>query len=405
MNIQLEKLSDCKRLINIEVTEEEVNGELEGAFREVGRVVRVPGFRKGKVPRAILEARFGETIEEDAFRKVVENSYGAALKEKNVSPLTPPQVDVDKDSFKRDKPFKFKVTVEVAPDIDLPEYKGLELVRESIDITDEMVEKVLEQKQQEQTKLIPVDDRPALKGDFVILEGESSLEGDRLQSFRGELIKLGGGSLPNEVEEKLVGVYPGQTKEIEFATPEGKKALYKLSVKEIKERRLLVINDGAGAGGSFENLDELRADIRKKLSSLAEREVRDSLERQAMRELIEKSNFDAPPALTSSHLKHLKAVSGAVAGEGQKVDDEKLTSIAEEQVKGILIIEEIAKREGIAVTDKNEDLRFKIKREKVFELLVSKATMKDKERAHILGPDEVDLIPAKNRGLVFPGRR
>ncbi len=407
LNIQLEKLSGCKRLINIEVAEEEVNGELESAFREAGRIIRIPGFRKGKVPRAILEARFRETIEEDAFRKVIENSYAAALKEKNISPLAPPQVDVDRDSFKRNKPFKFKVTVEVAPDIDLPDYKGLELERERLDITDEIVEKVLEQKRQEQSKLIPVNDRPALRGDFVILEGESSLEGQRLQSFNGEIIKLGDGSLPKEVEEKLVGAYPGQTSEIEFTTPEQKKVLYRLSVKEIKERRLLVIDDKAGAGGSnpFENLDEIRADIRKKLSLIAGKEEERRLEEQAMGELVEKSNFDAPPALVSQQLKHLKAVSEAIAVEGQKADDEKLASIAEEQVKGILIIEEIARREGIAVTDKNEDLRFKIKREKVFELLFSNAVIKDKERAHILSPDEVDLIPAKNRGSIFPGRR
>ena len=388
------------------------------------------GFRPGKVPLPILRKRFGEVAATEALKKIVAVSYEKVLKEKNILALGDPDVKVGESLPEEKNPFSFQVTVEVWPEVKVENYKGLTIEREKIEIRDEEVEEVLRMRQEENAEFLPVEGRPVKDDDWVVIDFRSFLDGSPFQNGEGSLFRLGLGAFPKEVEDVLIGSLPETEEEREIEVPlpgqgsPARKILYRIKLRGIKERRLLIVDDEFARDlGEFNNIAELRADIRKKLENRAREEEEGKLRSKIVELLVEKNEMEIPSYLVEEQLKYLMLVSQAElssSGEGEKKSElrEKLRPLAVTQVKSSLILEEIARRENLTVTEeeikkevegtralsakgKREDLAYRIKRRKVLDFLISRAEIKEKKKSLVLTPDQVRMLmpqEEKSRG-------
>ncbi|NOX96737.1 MAG: trigger factor [Nitrospirae bacterium] len=427
MKIEIEKLPECKQQFKIEVSAEEVDRQFEITYKELGRETRVDGFRQGKVPLPILKKRFREVAASEALKKIVSVAYTEAVKEKNIFPLGDPDVKVGEELPEEKKPFSFQVTIETWPDVKVKKYKGLSLERERIEISNEEIEAVLEMKREENADFLPVEGRPVQKDDWVVIDVKSFLDEKPFQSAEGYLFRLGSGVFPPEFEEKLIGKLPeaDEEQEIEVPLPEGKssaKLLYRVKLKGIKERRLLIVDDEFARDlGEFNSLAELREDIKNKLEARAREEEEGKLQGEAVDLLIKENEMELPSRLVEEQLDHLMLVSRASdEEEGKNELREKLRPLAIKQVKSSLILEEISRRENIVATEEEikkeaeeskisltkenrEDLAHRIKRRKTLDFLINQAEVKEKEKPLVLTPDQVRMLMPQEKKFRKPG--
>jgi len=432
MKIDVEKLPECKQRFKIEIPSEEVDRQFEATYKKLGKESRVDGFRPGKVPLPILRKRFREVVATEALKKIVSVGYSGAMKEKNILPLGDPDVKVGEVLPEEKKPFSFQVTVETWPEVKVKEYKGLSLERERIEISNEEIEAILEMKREENADFLSVEGRPVQKDDWVVIDVKSFLDEKPFQSAEGYLFRLGSGAFPPEFEERLIGKLPeaDEEQEIEVPLPEGKspakKLLYRVKLKGIKERRLLIVDDEFARDlGEFNSLEELREDIRNKLEVRAREEEEGKLQGEAVDLLIKENDMELPSRLIEEQLDHLMLLSRTEVAssdeeKGKSELREKLRPLAIKQVKSSLILEEISRRENIVATEEEikkeaeeskisltkeenrEDLDHRIKRRKTLDFLISRAEVKEKEKSLVLTPDQVRMLMPRERKFRKP---
>ena len=439
MKVDLKKLPDCKRLLEIELSAEEVAPYFEFAYKELGKEAEVPGFRRGKVPFDILKKRFSGAAAKRAFENIILNVYAAAVREKSIVPVADPAIDTAGKLPCEGEAFRFKATIEVWPEVKIDDYKGIVVEKEDFKISEEDVDAVLEMEQQKNADFIPIKERPARKDDWLLIDFESSINGSSLQSRKDFLFRLGSNTFPAAVEDSLIGCREGERKEIEVSDDssetnrsptEKKKILYQISLKGVREKRRIVVDDAfARKVGGFDSLSELRRDIQRRLEERAEREVQLRAESRLMDELVKKAEIEALPAsLVEGQLEHLMFISQIDAeSSGAEKDSEELKQrfrlVAERQVRTVLILDEIAQRENIAVTDEEvekelarkkkkteeerENLRPVIRRRNAVDFLMEHAEIRKKESSVILTPDQASsVVPEKKGGdshRVSPG--
>ena len=432
MKVEVEKLPDCKQRLKIEVPQEEVDRQLEAIYRELGKKSRVDGFRPGKVPLSILRRHFREVAIAEATKKIVARAYSEAVKEKGILPLNDPEVEIGDAIPEEKKPFSFQVTVETWPEVKVEGYKGLSLERERIEISNEEIETVLKMKQEENAHFLPVENRPVKEDDWVMVDFKISLDENPFQSAEGHLFRLGLGVFPREVEEKLIGKLPdsGEELEVEVGLPGEKsstKTLYRVKLRGIKERRLLTVDDEFARDlGDFASLAELREDIRKKLENGVREEEKGKLRDEIVNILVKENEVEAPPRLIEEQFNYLMSISrtgliGAAAGEKEESKlREKLRPLAIKQVKSSLILEEIARRENIVVSEeeikkeaagsqapltkeRREDFAHRIKRKNTLDFLINQAEVQEKEKSLVLTPDQVRMLMPREKKFREPG--
>lgn len=432
MKVEVEKLPDCKQRIKIEVPQEEVDRQFEVTYKELGKNSRLDGFRRGKVPLLILRRRFGEAAATEALKKIVALAYPEAMKEKNILPLGDPDIEVGKSLPEEKKPFSFQVSVETWPEVKAENYKGLSLEREKIEISEEEIEAVLEMRREENADFLPVEGRPLQAGDWVVVDVKSFLDEKPFQNAEAYLFRMGSGVFPPEVEEKLIGTLPetGEEKEIEVPLPEEKSAerkiLYRIKVRGIKERRLLIVDDEFARDlGDFNSLAEMREDIRKKLEVRLKEEGERKLRDGIVDILVEKNALEIPSLLVKEQIDHLMLISRVELGssneeKGKSELREKLRPLAVKQVKASLLLEDISRRENIVVTDEDiekeaekdkrpltkenrEELSHRIKRVKALDFLISQAEIKEKDKPLVLTPDQVRMLMPPEKQFRKPG--
>jgi len=433
MKVDLKKLPDCKRLLEIELSAEEVAPYFEFAYKELGKQAVVPGFRQGKVPFDILKERFSERATKRALETIILGAYLNALKEKQIVPVVDPAIDTAGKLPCEGETFRFKATIEVRPEVKIDDYKRVVVEKEDFKISEEDVDAVLEMEQQKNADFIPIKERPARKDDWVLIDFESSINGSSLQSRKDFLFQIGSNTFPAAVEDSLIGCREGERKEIEASDDsseanrdpsEKKKIIYQISLKGIREKRRILVDDAfARKVGGFDSLSELRRDIQKRLEERAERDVQLRAENRLIDELVKRAEIGALPAsLVEGQLNHLMFISqiGAESSGAEKHYEElkqKFRPMAEQQVKTILILDEIARRESITVTDeeveeelvkkksggrdteeKRENLRFAIVRKNTLDFLMKHAEIRKKEFSSIVTPDQASsVVPGKKR--------
>ena len=407
--------------IRVELEPEEVNKYFNDSVRKLARTAQISGFRKGKVPGHILEMKLGKSLQAEVLEKICRDSYPKACDEKELFPISEPDLDTGKELPYRSKPYGFTFTVETKPKVSVDGYKGMELEREKVEITDELVEAALQYEREKHAEFLPVTGRSAMKGDWILLDGECLLDGKMIQDLPDYRVEIGSGNIQREIDEVLAGCAAGDEKEVNSTGEKGEQITYKLRIKAVEERRLLVVDDEFARDiGEFKNLEELRNDIRKKLKAAAEVRVEQNLRIQVREKLAGMVDAKLPPKLVEKQKEHVKRISKALLrGEDTGSDDEKLKNIAETQLKEQLAIEDIIRKENITVTDEemekavaemeasgrkgeeenSDDLRWRLQKKKTIDFLLSNAKIGDKGERLIITPEEARLVEERESVL------
>lgn len=381
MKATVEKLENDRVKLEIEVEPERLETALDRAYRKVVRNVTVPGFRKGRVPRPVLERMYGvEVLYEDALDELVPEAYEAAVSENELEPIDQPEIDVIE--LEAGKPFRFSALVQVKPEVQLGEYKGVPVTRKKRIVTEAMIDEVLENYRETQAQLVEADRDVVENGDFIRIDFEGFKDGVPFQGGAAKdfVLHIGSGRMIEGFEEQLIGVKVGETVEISVTFPEeyhakelaGQPAVFKVTVHDIKVRELPELDDEFAKDVSDkETLAELREEIRenleKELARRADAEMRDEL----VKAVADRCEVDIPHVLVHRHshsMAHdfLNDLMMRGINPQEYLDSNNLTfedleeqfePEGEQRAKYALVLEAVGKAEGIEVTDEDVDAR------------------------------------------------
>jgi trigger factor len=377
MTANVTKLEENKVRLDIEVAPETVRRGVEAKIKELGRQVRVPGFRPGKAPRRVIEYRLGrDYIYMEALQDQLPGWYSQAVVETDVRPIDQPEIHFD-DPLDEEQGFKFSATVEVRPEAALGDYKGVEVPRREVEISDEDVEEQIEELRGQFATLAAVEERPAQEGDFVILDfrGER-LAGGPVEGAEAEdyMLEIGRGELLPDFEENIVGMEVGGRKQFGVTFPmdyaeeslRGESVLFNVHVKEIKERDLPPLDDEfVKEASEFETLDELRAAVREQLEAAAEQRVDGEFRGRVLDVVVEGAEVEVPQVMLHEKAHEMVgsfersiAAQGMdpkqyyqLAGTNQAEFEERVSPDAEDTVKKELVLDAVAAAEGIVADD------------------------------------------------------
>jgi trigger factor len=370
-----EKIEKNVGVLDVEIDAEQVSVALDKAFRKVVQKVNVPGFRKGKVPRGIFEARFGiESLYQDAIDILLPDAYTNAVEQAGIEPIDRPNVDVEQ--FGKGKPFKFKAKVTVKPEVKLGDYKNLEVPAEEITITDEEIAAELERLQQRNAELVVIDEGPAQLGDQTSIDFDGFLDGVPFEGGKGERysLELGSGSFIPGFEEQVVGLNIAEEKDINVTFPEnyqaenlaGKPVVFKVKLHEIKRKNLPALDDEFAKDVSeFDTLDEYKADLASKLKERKTKDAEIARETAIVDKATEAAELEVPQVMVDSEIEHMmKDFENRLRQQGMNLElyfqfsgqDEaalkaQMQGDAEKRVRNNLVLEEIAKAENLEVSD------------------------------------------------------
>ena len=356
--------------IEVTIPADTIVSELEKFYLDLKKSIKINGFRPGKVPRAVLERFYKKEIETEVVSKLINETYESAVKEKNLFPVAPPIIDNPK--FEPKKDFTYTARVEVAPTIELKgDYIGLEVEQEKLEVSEEDVDKYLEEIRAYHAQLkVAEEERSIRSGDFVVIDFSGIIDG---QSFKGgkvqdRLIEIKPESFLPGFTNQLIGLRPGVSREIIVTLPEdyeqkeiaGKTITFDVSIKEIKEKITPLLDDNfARDVGEFETLTALKVHLKKELTHREEERIRNTLYTNLLQKILENNPFEVPPSLVEKQTEYLIfQARSKMTRQGVKIDSSTMINrelkeayrpIASFQIKRSFLLADIAKREGIEV--------------------------------------------------------
>ncbi|MBO9598853.1 MAG: trigger factor [Cohnella sp.] len=375
MKANWEKIEKNIGVLDVEVDAEQVAAALDKAFRKVVQKVNVPGFRKGKVPRGIFEARFGvESLYQDAIDILLPEVYTKAVEDTGIEPIDRPDIDVEQ--FGRGQAFKFKAKVTVKPEVKLGEYKGLVVPAEDASVGEEEINAELDRLQQRHAELVVVDEGPAQLGDHAVIDFEGFLDGVPFEGGKGEnyTLELGSGSFIPGFEDQVVGLNIAEEKDINVSFPEnyhaenlaGKPVVFKVKLNELKRKNLPALDDEFAKDVSeFDTLEEYKADLTSKLQERKSKDLENAREIAIVDKASEGAELEVPEVLVNNEIDNmLKDFENRLRMQGMNLQmyfqfsgqdeaalKEQMKSDAEKRVRNNLVLEEIAKVEGLEVSE------------------------------------------------------
>jgi trigger factor len=385
MKMEVTELGPMKRALKIEVPADEVTQQFSRAYLELNRQVQIPGFRPGKAPLAILEKRYAKTVEEDVIRKLVPDFYGRAIKQAGISPVVVDIPPLDRIKIKKDSPFIFTATVEIKPTIELRDYKSpnpISLQADKRTVAEEQISRALEVLREQQARLDAAPPGAALaEGDYAVVDLEGFLDGTPLEGTKkeGQLHRVGSKAalLGIDIDAHLIGRQEGDVVEIPQIYPvshpdqrvAGKAVKFHLIIKGVKQKKLPTLDDEfARDCGPYASLHELRDKLRSQMEKALKKEIEESYKDILLKRLIDTHHFDLPDTLVERELstivrQKLQARQrGKVTDPLPAPDAEELKKIREEhrqeanrRVKAGLILEAIAEKEGLSVSQDDLD--------------------------------------------------
>ncbi len=380
MTAKWEKLEGNSGVLTVEVSADKVNEGLDEAFKKVVKQVNVPGFRKGKMPRAMFEKRFGvESLYQDALDILLPEAYGNAIDETGIEPIDRPDIDIEQ--MEKGKELIFKATVTVKPEVKLGEYKGLEVEDFDTNVTDEDVTKELEALQSRHAELVVKEDGKAENGDTVVIDFEGFVDGEAFEGGKAEnySLELGSNSFIPGFEEQLVGLAAGESKDVEVSFPEeyhaaelaGKPAVFKVTLHEIKAKELPELDDefAKDADDEVESLDELKEKIKTRLKNSKEHEAEHHLRDTVVEKAAANVEVEIPNVMIDTEINRMMQefeqrlqMQGMnlelyfqFSGQDQNALREQMKEEAEKRVRFNLTLEAIATAENLEATEEDVD--------------------------------------------------
>lgn len=367
----------------IEATAEEFEAGLNTAFNKNKNKISVPGFRKGKAPRKMVEKLYGaEIFYEDAANAIIPDAYAKAADESELEIVSQPKIDVVQ--IEAGKPFIFEATVAVKPEVELGQYKGVEVAKCDTDVTDADVEEELKKAQDKNSRIVTVEDRAVKDGDMTTIDFEGFVDGEAFEGGKGEdyPLTIGSHSFIDNFEEQIIGMNIGDEKEINVTFPEeyhvddlkGKPAMFKVSVKEIKEKQLPELNDEFAQDVSdFDTIAEYKDDLKNKIADRKSREAKAKQEDEAIAKIIEDSKMDIPDAMVDTQVNRMvEDFAQRLQQQGLSVEqyfqytgmtaDKIMEEMKPEAVKRIqsrLVLEAVVKAENIETSEEDFEAELK----------------------------------------------
>ncbi len=371
MKVQVEEISPIKKKLTIEVEAEQAGKEWDSVAKTFNKKAKLKGFRPGKIPVTILTKFYGPQIEEEAVSRIINQTYPEALKETGVMPVDMPELDYP--ALDKTVPFIYRATVEQKPEIKISEYKGLELKKKEVNITEEDVEKRLSAIRLSHGELVTLtEDRPLKNGDFAVIDYRSFMDGSEVPggSAQNFDLEVGAGYFNTEFEKELPGMPKGEKKEFDIDFPAdygnpalaGKKLHYEVDLKEIKERHLPELDDSfaQSLGKEFSTVEDLRKKIREDLEKEESRKSENQLREDLLENLISKSEFELPEALVKREIRQMmlrieqdlsrQGLSFEKAGLDPARLMERFQAPAQKLARKKLILEKIAQLESLTVS-------------------------------------------------------
>jgi len=379
MSVQVEKLEKNMAKLTVEVPAEEVEKALQAAYMKEKNKISIPGFRKGKVPRAMIEKMYGAAVfYEEAANILIQDNYAAAMEESKEDIVSRPTIDIVQ--IESGKPFIFTAEVAVRPEVTLGKYKGVQVTKIDTTVTDEEVEAALEKEQQKNSRTVTVTDRPVANGDTAVIDFEGFVDGVAFEGGKGENhpLEIGSHSFIDTFEDQLVGKNAGDEVDVNVTFPEkyqaadlaGKPALFKVKIHEVKAKELPELNDEFAQDVSeFNTLEEYKEDLKKHLEVQKEDEAKRTKEDEAIQKIIDKSTMEIPEAMIKTQCENMvNEFAQRLAQSGLSMEqymqfsgltldklEEQVRPEAETRIKSSLVLEQIAKDENIEVSEEEID--------------------------------------------------
>ncbi|MET3697355.1 trigger factor [Bacillus oleivorans] len=378
MSAKWEKLEGNTGVLTVEVDAQTVNAALDQAFKKVVKQINVPGFRKGKMPRAIFEKRFGvESLYQDALDIILPEAYSKAVEEMNIEPVDRPEIDIEQ--IEKGSPLVFKATVTVKPEVKLGEYKGLEVTQLEREVTDEDVQNELKKIQEQHAELSVREEGAAETGDTVIIDFEGFVDGEAFEGGKAEnySLELGSNSFIPGFEEQLIGVEAGAEKDVEVTFPEeyhaselaGKPAVFKVKVHEIKTKVLPELDDefAVDVDEEVETLDALKEKIKNRLKEQKEQDADQHLRDTVVEKAADNAEIDIPEAMITTETDRMIQEFGQrlqmqglnlelyyqFSGQDEAALREQMKEEAENRVRINLVLEAIANAENLEASEED----------------------------------------------------
>ena len=384
MSVQVEKLEKNMAKLTIEVPTEELDKAIEKAYQKQKQNITVPGFRKGKVPRQMVEKMYGrEVFYEDAANEMIPDAYEKAYDECEENIVSSPKVEVVQ--IESGKPFIFTATVALKPDVLLGTYKGVEVDKTDATVSDDEIDKEIEKERERNARSISVTDRAVKSGDDTVIDFEGFMDEKAFEGGKGENypLTIGSGSFIPGFEDQLIGKSIGEDVEVNISFPEdyqaselaGKPALFKVSIKEIKEKELPALDDEfAGEVSEFDTLAEYREDVKKKLSEKREKDAKNAKEEAVVEAIIEASTMEIPDAMVETQQRQmLDEFAQNLQSQGLSIEQyfqftgmdaqkmaEQVKPQAMKRIQSRLVLEAIAAQEKIEAAE--EDFEEEVKK-------------------------------------------
>ena len=379
MSVQVENLEKNMAKLTIEVAAEEVEKAIQAAYLKEKGKISMPGFRKGKVPRKMIEKMYGEAVfYEDAANTLIQENYPAAVEESGIDIVSRPTIDVVQ--IESGKPFIFTAEVAVRPEVKLGKYLGVQVTKIDTSVSDEEVEAAVEKERNNNARTVTVTDRPIANGDTAVIDFEGFVDGVAFEGGKGENhpLEIGSHSFIDTFEDQLVGKNAGDEVEVNVTFPEkyqaadlaGKPAMFKVKIHEVKCKELPELNDEFAQDVSeFDTLAEYKEDVKKKLTERKEADAHRTKEDEAIEKIIDDAKMDIPEAMIDNQVNSMindfannmmqqgLSMEQYMQFTGMTMDKfkEQVRPDAVKRIQSSLVLEQIAKDENLEVTDADVD--------------------------------------------------
>ena len=379
MSLQVEKLEKNMAKLTIEVPADDLEKALQSAYMKQKNKISLPGFRKGKVPRQMIEKMYGaEIFYDDAANELIPKAYAEAYDECDLEIVSRPEINVVQ--IEKGKAFIFTADVATKPEVTLGEYKGLEVDKVSTRVTQKEVDAKIQEEAEKNARTITVEDRAVQDGDEVILDFEGFVDGEAFEGGKGENypLTIGSGSFIPGFEEQLVGAETEKEVEVKVTFPEeyhaeelkGKEAVFKCTVHEIKAKELPEIDDEFAAEVSeFDTLDEYKADVKAKIKEEKASEGKRKQEDQVVEQAIKNASYEIPEAMIDTQVMQMAdEFAQRMQSQGLTMEQyfqftgmtaekmmEELKPQAVKRIETRLVLEAVAKAENIEISDEKLD--------------------------------------------------
>lgn len=379
MSVQVEDLGKNMVKLTVEVPVEAVDAAIKAAYNKQKNKIAIPGFRKGKVPQAMIEKMYGpEVFYEDAANILLQVQYPAAVDESGVDVVSQPTIDVSQ--LEKGKTFIFTAEVAKRPEVTLGKYNGVTVTKIDTSVTDEEIDAEIEQQRNINARTVTVTDRAVKEGDTAVIDFEGFVDGVAFEGGKGENhpLEIGSHSFIDTFEDQLVGKNTGDEVDVNVTFPEqyqapelaGKPALFKVKINEIRAKELPELNDEFVQDVSeFDTMAEYREDTRKKLQERKENAAKGTKEDEAIKKIIDKSKMDIPEAMIDMQAQTMvDEFAQRIAAQGMSIEQymqfsgatmekllEQVRPEALQRIQSSLVLEQIAKEENIVATDEDVD--------------------------------------------------